>query len=84
MCIELDVPRQRCLSCDLTFVYDYGLGLIRISTEVFQKGITERCHGWTISDVRREYELPYMTVELLKIGHDRKKRLSIKIGSPRL
>ena len=61
--IELDVPRQRCLSCDLTFVYDYGLGLVRTSTEVFRKGITERCHGRTISDVAHEYELPYTTVE---------------------
>ncbi len=61
--MKLDVPRQRCLSCDLTFVYDYGLGLVRTSTEVFRKGITERCHGRTISDVAREYELPYTTVE---------------------
>lgn len=61
--IELDVPRQRCLSCDLTFVYDYGLGLVRTSTEVFRKGITERCHGRTISDVAREYKIPYTTVE---------------------
>ncbi|WP_420842162.1 transposase family protein [Exiguobacterium alkaliphilum] len=61
--IELDVPRQRCFSCDLTFVYDYGLGLVRTSTEVFRKGIAERCHGRTISDVAREYGLPYTTVE---------------------
>lgn len=61
--IELDVPRQRCFSCDLTFVYDYGPGLVRTSTEVFRKGIAERCHGRTISDVAREYGLPYTTVE---------------------
>ena len=61
--IELDVPRQRCFSCDLTFVYDYDLGLVRTSTEVFRKGIAERCHGRTISDVAREYGLPYTTVE---------------------
>ncbi|WP_404284457.1 ISL3 family transposase [Exiguobacterium aurantiacum] len=61
--IELDVPRQRCTSCDLTFVYDYGLGLVRTSTEVFRKGIAKRCHGRTISDVAREYGLPYTTVE---------------------
>lgn len=61
--IELFLPRQRCKSCDFTFTFDYGLGLIRSSTEAFRREITKRCHGRSIADVAREYELPYTTVE---------------------
>ncbi|STO08964.1 ISL3 family transposase [Exiguobacterium aurantiacum] len=61
--IELDIPRQRCGACDLTFVHDYGLGLGHSSTRSFREAIARRCHGRTIADVAREYELPYTTVE---------------------
>ncbi|WP_371743344.1 transposase [Exiguobacterium sp. s161] len=37
--------------------------LIHVRFLVFRKSIIERCHGRTISDVAREYELPYTTVE---------------------
>ncbi|OCS93358.1 transposase [Caryophanon latum] len=59
--IELLLPRQRCKDCGFTF--DYGLGLVRSSTESFRREITKRCHGRSIADVAREYELPYTTVE---------------------
>lgn len=37
--------------------------LIHVRSLVFRKSIIERCHGRTISDVAREYELPYTTFE---------------------
>ena len=61
--IELFLPRQRCKDCGFTFTFDYGLGLVRSSTESFRREITKRCHGRSIADVAREYELPYTTVE---------------------
>ena len=61
--IELFLPRQRCKACGFTFTFDYGLGLVRASTESFRREITKRCHGRSIADVAREYELPYTTVE---------------------
>lgn len=61
--IELFLPRQRCKDCGFTFTFDYGLGLVRSSTESFRLEITKRCHGRSIADVAREYELPYTTVE---------------------
>lgn len=61
--IELFLPRQRCKGCGFTFTFDYGLGLVRSSTESFRREITKRCHGRSIADVAREYELPYTTVE---------------------
>lgn len=61
--IELIVPRQLCKNCGITFTYDYDLGLIRSSTEAFRRQIVTRCHGRSIMDVAREYELPYTTVE---------------------
>ena len=61
--IELSLPRQRCKMCGFTFTFDYGLGLIRSSTESFRREITKRCHGRSIADVASEYELPYTTVE---------------------
>lgn len=61
--IELAVPRQLCTTCGMTFTYDYDLGLVRSSTEAFRLQIVKRCHGRSIMDVAREYELPYTTVE---------------------
>lgn len=61
--IELAIPRQLCTDCGVTFTYDYGLGLVRSSTESFRRQIVKRCHGRSIMDVAREYELPYTTVE---------------------
>lgn len=61
--IELYVPRQRCKDCNFTFTFDYGLGLLHSSTELFRREITNRCHGRSIADVAREYALPYTTVE---------------------
>lgn len=57
------MPRQRCTQCNYTFVFDYGLGLIRSSTASFRREIVQRCKGRTLSDVAREYNLPYTTVE---------------------
>lgn len=61
--IELFVPRQRCKECGFTFTYDYGLGLVRSSTEAFRRQIVKRCHGRSIKEVSCEYSLPYTTVE---------------------
>jgi len=59
--IELFLPRQRCKACGFTFIFDFGLGLVRSSTESFRREISKRCHGRSIADVAREYELPYTT-----------------------
>jgi transposase len=61
--IELEVPRQRCKNCDYTFTYDYDLGLVRSSTLAYRLQIVDHCHGRAISDVAREFGLPYTTVE---------------------
>ena len=61
--IELSVPRQRCKECGFTFTYDFGLGLVRSSTEAFRRQIVKRCQGRSIKDVSCEYNLPYTTVE---------------------
>ncbi len=61
--IELFVPRQRCKNCGFTFSYNYGLGLVRSSTEAFRMQIIKRCQGRSIKDVSCEYHLPYTTVE---------------------
>lgn len=61
--IELFVHRQRCKNCGFTFSYDYGLGLVRSSTEAFRMQIVKRCQGRSIKDVSCEYHLPYTTVE---------------------
>lgn len=61
--IELVVPRQRCKSCGFTFTYDYGLGLVRSSTESFRRQMASRCHGRSIKAVASEYDMPYTTVE---------------------
>lgn len=61
--IELFVPRQRCKNCGFTFTVDYGLGLVHSSTESFRREIVKHCHGRSIAEVAREYELPYTTVE---------------------
>ena len=61
--IELAVPRQRCKDCGFTTSHDYGLGLVRSSTEAFRRQMAKRCYGRSIADVAREYELPYTTVE---------------------
>ncbi|MER1987414.1 MAG: helix-turn-helix domain-containing protein [Solibacillus sp.] len=57
------MPCQRCKSCGFIFTFDYGLGLVRSSTEAFRHEITKRCHSRSIGDVAREYKLPYTTVE---------------------
>ncbi|KFL42858.1 hypothetical protein CH76_10165, partial [Lysinibacillus sp. BF-4] len=49
--MELSLPRQRCKDCGFTFIFDYGLGLVRSSTESFRREITNRCHGRSIADV---------------------------------
>ncbi|HWL12948.1 MAG TPA: helix-turn-helix domain-containing protein, partial [Ureibacillus sp.] len=61
--IELTVPRQRCKECGFTFSFDYGLGLVRSSTEAFRRQIVKRCQGRSIKEVSCEYNLPYTTVE---------------------
>lgn len=61
--IELSVPRQRCKECGFTFSHDYGLGLVRSSTEAFRRQIVKCCQGRSIKDVSCEYNLPYTTVE---------------------
>lgn len=61
--IEMAIPRHRCVACDLTFTYDFGLGIIQASSAMFRKELVRRCHGRSIADVAREYELPYTTVE---------------------
>ena len=61
--IGLAVPRQRCKDCRFSFAFDYGLGLVRSSTEAFRRQITQRCHGRSIADIAQEYDLPYTTVE---------------------
>lgn len=61
--IEIDVPRQVCKKCGITFVHDFGLGIVRSSTRHYRVEIAKRCHGRTISDVSREYGVPYTTVE---------------------
>ncbi len=43
--------------------YDYGLGLIRSFTASFRLEIVRRCHGRALSDVVREYDIPYTTLE---------------------
>jgi transposase len=47
----------------LTFTFDYGLEASRIATKAYQMRIVEACHGRTISEVAREYQLAYTTVE---------------------
>ena len=61
--IELFVPRQRCKECGFTFTFDYDLGLVHSSTESFRREIVKRCHGRSITEVAREYEIPYTTLE---------------------
>ncbi|MGL4521034.1 MAG: ISL3 family transposase, partial [Bacilli bacterium] len=61
--IEIMIPRHRCFSCDLTFTYDFDLGLVQASSAMFRKEIFRRCHNRSIADVAREYGLPYTTVE---------------------
>lgn len=61
--IELQVPRHRCIECDLTFTHDFGLDLIQSSSALFRKELVQRCHGRSLADVSREYNLPYTTVE---------------------
>ncbi|MGY3190607.1 ISL3 family transposase [Lysinibacillus sp. TE18511] len=61
--IEMVIPRHRCVACDLTFTYDFGLGIIQASSALFRKELVQCCHGRSIADVAREYELPYTTVE---------------------
>ena len=46
-----------------TFTFDYEVRLVRSSTESFRREITNRCHGRSIADVVREYELPYTMTE---------------------
>ncbi|WP_160173383.1 helix-turn-helix domain-containing protein [Alkalihalobacillus alcalophilus] len=61
--IELMVPRQRCKECGFTFSYDYGLELVRSSTESFRRQIVKHCQGRSIKDVSCDYNLPYTTVK---------------------
>lgn len=61
--ISLHIPRHRCKSCDLTFTYDFGLGIMQSSSELFRRELVRRCHGRSIADVSREYSLPYTTME---------------------
>ena len=62
--IEMAIPRHRCIACDLTFTYDFGLGIVQASSAMFRKELVRRCHGRSIADVAREYELPYTTVDV--------------------
>ncbi|MGG2054663.1 hypothetical protein ABFY48_09700 [Lysinibacillus pakistanensis] len=57
------IPRHRCVACNLTFTYDFGLGIVQASSDMFRKELVRLCHGRSISDVAPEYELPYTTVE---------------------
>ncbi|HCG1945466.1 TPA: ISL3 family transposase, partial [Vibrio cholerae] len=61
--LEMAIPRHRCVACNLTFTYDFGLGIVQASSAMFRKELVRRCHGRSIADVAREYELPYTTVE---------------------
>lgn len=61
--IELWIPRHRCAVCDLTFTHDFGLGVIQSSSDLFRRELVRRCHGRSLADVSREYDLPYTTVE---------------------
>lgn len=61
--VELFLPRQRCKECGFTFIFDFGLGIVHSSTESFRREIVKRCHGRSIAEVAREYELPYTTIE---------------------
>ena len=61
---DLLIPRHRCVACNLTFTYDFGLGMVQASSAMFRKELVRRCHYRSIADVAREYELPYTTVDL--------------------
>jgi transposase len=61
--LEVESVRQRCVSCDLTFIYDFELGLHRGSTAYFRDQIVKRCHGCPLTQVADEYGIPYTTLE---------------------
>lgn len=61
--LEVESVRQRCVSCDLTFTYDFELGLQRGSTAYFREQIVKRCHGRPLTQVADEYGIPYTTLE---------------------
>jgi transposase len=61
--LEINIVRQRCKSCDLTFTYDFNLGLQRATTSFFRKNIVKRCHERPLTQVSKEYEVPYSTLE---------------------
>lgn len=44
--IELQVPRHRCIECDLTFTHDFGLDLIQSPSALFRKELVQRCTSW--------------------------------------
>lgn len=61
--LDIHICRQRCHSCDLTFTYDYELGLQRATTFYFRANIVKRCHERPLTQVAAEYDVPYSTLE---------------------